>query len=46
MSYSSKLVLVLAFAATLAACAKQEEEIIYADPAVITDEPVFTGKYK
>lgn len=46
MSYSSKIVLVFAFAATLAACAKQQEEIVYVDPGVITDEPVFTGKYK
>lgn len=46
MSYSSKLVLVLAFAATLAACARQEDEIVYVDPGAISVEPTYTGKYK
>jgi hypothetical protein len=45
MSKSKQIVLVLAFAAALAACAKKEAEVVYVDEPV-TVEPTYTGKYK
>jgi len=46
MSKSVKLVLSLGLVAFIAACAQQEEEVIYVDPEPISVEPVYTGKYK
>jgi hypothetical protein len=43
MSKSGRIVLVLAMAATMAACAKKEEEVVV-EP--VTVEPEYTGKYK
>jgi nitrous oxide reductase accessory protein NosL len=43
MSKSASFILVMAVAATLAACAKKEEEVIV-EP--VTVEPTYTGKYK
>ncbi len=43
MSKSGRIVLVLAMAAAVAACAKKEEEVIV-EP--VTVEPTYTGKYK
>lgn len=39
----SKFILVMAVAATLAACAKKEEAV-YVEPVSV--EPTYTGKYK
>jgi hypothetical protein len=39
----SGIVLVMAMVATLAACAKKEEEVVV-EP--VTVEPTYTGKYK
>jgi len=44
MSKSIKIVLSLGLVAFVAACAQQEEEVVYVEP--ITVEPVYTGKYK
>ncbi len=46
MSKSIKLVLSLGLVAFIAACAQQEEEVVYVEPDPITVEPVYTGKYK
>jgi nitrous oxide reductase accessory protein NosL len=43
MSKSGRIILVIAMAAAMAACAKKEEEVMV-DP--ITVEPTETGKYK
>ena len=43
MSKSGRIILVIAMAAALAACAKKEEEVMV-EP--ITVEPTETGKYK
>lgn len=43
MSKSGRIILVLAMAATMAACAKKEE-VVVAEP--VTVEPEYTGKYK
>ena len=43
MSKSGRIILVLAMAAAVAACAKKEEEVMV-EP--ITVEPTETGKYK
>jgi nitrous oxide reductase accessory protein NosL len=40
----SRIILAVAVAATLAACAKKEEEIMVVEP--VTVEPEYTGKYK
>lgn len=46
MSKSIKLVAMLGFIATVAACSsgQTEEEYVVVEP--ITQEPVYTGKYK
>ncbi len=43
MSKSGRFILVMAVAATLAACAKKEEEVVMVEP--VTVEPTYTGKY-
>jgi nitrous oxide reductase accessory protein NosL len=43
MSKSGRIILVLAMAAAVAACAKKEE-VMAVEP--VTVEPEFTGKYK
>lgn len=44
MSKSGRIIMVLAVAAAMAACAKKEEETVMVDP--VTVEPTETGKYK
>lgn len=44
MSKSGRIILVLAMAAAVAACARKEEETVMVEP--ITVEPTDTGKYK
>lgn len=48
MSNSIKAVLALGLVGFIAACAQQqqEEEFVVVDPAPISSEPVYTGKYK
>lgn len=48
MSRTIKAGLALVAAAALAACAKEPpvEEYVVVDPAPISVEPVYTGKYK
>ncbi len=46
MSKAIKSVLVLGLAALVVACAQPEEEYVVGDPAPISTEPVYTGKYK
>jgi hypothetical protein len=46
MSKSFKVVMALGLFAVVAACAQREEEVVYADPAPLTTEPTYTGKYK
>ncbi|MGL4236814.1 hypothetical protein [Tabrizicola sp.] len=43
MSKSARIVLVLAMVSAIAACAKKEEPM---EPAPVTVEPTYTGKYK
>ncbi len=40
----SRIILAVAVAATLAACAKKAEEVVVVEP--VTVEPEYTGKYK
>ena len=46
MSKSSVTLFALCTVAFLAACAKKEEEVVYVDQPTVTEEPVYTGKYK
>lgn len=46
MSKSITFVLALGLVSGVAACARQEEQVVYADPAPISVEPTYTGKYK
>ncbi|MEQ8293090.1 MAG: hypothetical protein RIA08_12870 [Roseovarius sp.] len=49
MSKTIKSILALGIVATFAACGQQqqqEEEFVVVDPAPISVEPVYTGKYK
>ena len=47
MSSTKITLLSLCMVAFVAACAKQEEEVVYVDePAALTTEPTYTGKYK
>ncbi len=49
MSKSIKLVAVFGMVAAVAACGSSgqtEEEFVVVDPAPITTEPTYTGKYK
>jgi uncharacterized lipoprotein YajG len=39
-----RLVLVLATAAFVAACAREPEPVVLPEPAPVTAEPVFSGK--
>lgn len=44
MSNKLKMLGMLGFIVFAAACARQEEEVIVVEP--ISEEPVYTGKYK
>ena len=44
MSKSTKLILALGLVAFAAACAQPEP--VYVEPAPVSTEPVYTGKYK
>lgn len=44
MSSTTRILMALCLAAFAAACAPQEEEIVYVAP--VTTEPTNTGKYK
>ncbi|WP_172961003.1 hypothetical protein [Oceaniglobus roseus] len=46
MSNIVKIVMCLGLVAVASACAKKQEEVVYADPAPLTVEPTYTGKYK
>lgn len=46
MSKSIKLFAMVGLLAAIAACTQQEEEFVIVDPAPISEEPVYTGKYK
>jgi len=47
MSKSIKLLAMVGFVATIAACGNgQQEEFVVVDPEPISVEPVYTGKYK
>lgn len=48
MSKSIKLLATFGLIAAVAACAKEQqvEEFIVVDPEPISQEPVYTGKYK
>jgi len=47
MSKSIKLLAMVGFVATIAACSNgQQEEFVVVDPEPISVEPVYTGKYK
>ena len=48
MSKSIKVLMALGFATLVTACgdATQEEEFVVVDPAPISAEPVYTGKFK
>ena len=47
MSKSIKLLAAFGFIAVVAACAReQEEEFVVVAPEPISQEPVYTGKYK
>jgi hypothetical protein len=44
MSKYIKLLAVFGFVGVIAACAQQEEEFVVVEP--VSEEPVFTGKFK
>ncbi|MFW8593506.1 MULTISPECIES: hypothetical protein [Cribrihabitans] len=46
MSKSIKLIAMAGLLAAVAACAQQEEEFVVVEPEPVSQEPVFTGKYK
>ena len=48
MSKSIKALVALGLVVTVAACAQQApvEEYVVVDPAPISEEPAYTGKYK
>lgn len=46
MSKSIKLLAMVGFVATVAACGNKQEEFVVVDPEPISVEPVYTGKYK
>ncbi|WP_164512258.1 hypothetical protein [Oceaniglobus ichthyenteri] len=46
MSKSIKTVFAIGLIGLVAACAQKNEEVVFADPAPITVEPTYTGKYK
>lgn len=46
MSKSIKFLAAIGFVATITACAQQEEEFVVVEPAPISVEPTYTGKYK
>jgi len=46
MSKTVKSILALSLVAFTAACAQPQEEYVVVEPAPITTEPVYTGKYK
>lgn len=48
MSKSIRILAVLGLAALVSACAQEQqtEEFVVVEPAPISSEPVYTGKYK
>ena len=46
MSSTKFTVLALCMVAFVAACAKKAEDVVYVDQPTVTEEPVYTGKYK
>ncbi len=46
MSKSIKLITLAGLLAAAAACAPREEEFVVVEPEPISQEPVYTGKYK
>ena len=46
MSKNIKVAVMLGFVALVAACGSKNEEVVFADPAPISVEPTYTGKYK
>lgn len=46
MSKSIQLLALVGFVSALGACAQQEEEFVVVEPEPISQEPVYTGKYK
>ena len=46
MSKSIKLFAMAGLLAAVAACANRQEEFVVVDPEPISEEPVYTGKYK
>ncbi|WP_194269260.1 hypothetical protein [Tritonibacter litoralis] len=46
MSKSIKLFAMAGLLAAVAACASRQEEFVVVDPEPISEEPVYTGKYK
>lgn len=46
MSKSIKLITLAGLLAAVAACAQQEEEFVVVEPEPVSQEPVYTGKYK
>jgi len=46
MSKKFQIAMVLCTAAFVAACAQQKEEFVVVEPEPISQEPVYTGKYK
>jgi uncharacterized lipoprotein YajG len=43
---SKKALFAVVLVAFVAACAAKEQEVVYTQPPMVTEEPVFTGKYK
>lgn len=46
MSKTFKICALLGFVAVVAACGNRQEEFVVVDPEPISQEPVYTGKYK
>ena len=47
MSHIVKFIALFGFVAALSACGgQQEEEYVVVEPEPVTQEPVYTGKYK
>ncbi|WP_045391358.1 hypothetical protein [Falsirhodobacter sp. alg1] len=46
MTNRARIVTALCVAAFAAACAPKKEEVVIVQPAPVTTEPTYTGKYK
>lgn len=46
MSLTARITTVIFVAALAAACAPKREEVVVVQPAPISTEPTYTGKYK